>query len=75
MSLSTIERVLFLRGVALFSEIASEDLVYIARTCREEAIPRDNHFITQGDIGDCLYILVRYWRNGWTRRRRISAVG
>lgn len=58
MALSTIERVLFLRGVDLFSEIASEELVYVARACREETIPAGTQFITQGDIGDCLYILV-----------------
>lgn len=58
MSLATIERVLFLRGVDLFGAIASEALVYVARVCREETILAGTQFITQGEIGDCLYILV-----------------
>jgi CRP-like cAMP-binding protein len=58
MALSTIERVLFLRGVELFSQIASEDLVYVAQVCQEVYIKSGERFITQGDIGDCLYVLI-----------------
>ena len=58
MTLSTIERVLFLRGVELFNQIASEELVYVARVCQEVYFRPGEQFITQGDIGDCLYILI-----------------
>ena len=58
MALSTIERVLFLRGVELFSQIVSEDLVYVAQVCHEVYFEAGERFITQGDIGDCLYIIV-----------------
>ncbi len=58
MALSTIERVLFLRGVELFSQIPGEDLVHVAQVCEEVYFNVGSQFITQGDIGDCLYILV-----------------
>jgi CRP-like cAMP-binding protein len=58
MALSTIERVLFLRGVELFGQIPGEDLVHVAHVCEEVYFDAETKFITQGDIGDCLYILV-----------------
>ena len=58
MALSTIERVLFLRGVELFGQIPGEDLVYVAQVCEEVHFDAGTQFITQGDMGDCLYILV-----------------
>ena len=58
MTLSTIERIFFLRGVELFSQIDSDDLVSVAQVCHETYFTAGEQFITQGDIGDCLYILV-----------------
>lgn len=58
MTLSTIERVLFLRGVELFDQIASEDLVSVAQVCEEVSFAAGTQFITQGEPGDSLYILV-----------------
>jgi CRP-like cAMP-binding protein len=58
MALSTIERVLLLRGVELFSEIPGEDLVPVAQVCQEVHFDNGTQFITQGEIGDCLYIIV-----------------
>ncbi|HMA36376.1 MAG TPA: HEAT repeat domain-containing protein [Chloroflexia bacterium] len=58
MSLSTIERVLFLRGVDLFSEVHSEDLVHVAQIAQEVNFAAGETFIKQGDIGDCLYIIL-----------------
>lgn len=58
MALATIERVLFLRGVELFSQITSEDLVYVAQVCHEVHFEPGERFIIQDDIGDCLYIIV-----------------
>lgn len=58
MTLSTIERVLFLRGVRLFSQIPGEELVAVAHMAHEVTFKTGERFITQGDIGDCLYILV-----------------
>ena len=58
MTLSTIERVLFLRGVKLFSQIPGEELVSVAHMAREVTFRANDRFITQGDIGDCLYVVV-----------------
>ena len=58
MPLSTVERVLFLRSADLFNDIAGEDLVLIAQVCQEVSFPAGERFINEGDIGDCLYILV-----------------
>jgi len=58
MALSTIERVLFLRSVELFHQIHSEDLVAVAQVCDEVYLEPGERFITQGDPGNCLYIIV-----------------
>ena len=58
MPLSTIERVLFLKGAELFNQIASEDLVPVAMVAREAHFSVGETLIRQGDPGDCLYIIV-----------------
>lgn len=58
MSLSTIERVLFLQGADLFSNIASEDLVPVAQVAKEVYFSAGKTFIAQGDLGDSLYLIV-----------------
>ena len=58
MTLSTIERVLFLKGVELFGQIAGEDLVPVAAAAHEVSFHAGKRFIQQGDLGDCLYVLV-----------------
>lgn len=58
MPLSTFERIIFLRGVDLFRDIAGEDMVHIAQVCQEVNIPPGSNLIVEGDLGDCLYILV-----------------
>ncbi|UCH27611.1 MAG: Crp/Fnr family transcriptional regulator [Trueperaceae bacterium] len=56
--LSTIERVLFLKGADLFSNIDSEDLVPVAQVAEELHFEAGEAFIRQGELGDCLYLLV-----------------
>jgi CRP-like cAMP-binding protein len=58
MSLSTIERILFLKGAELFNEIASEDLAPVALVAQEVHFSSGETLISQGDPGDCLYIIV-----------------
>jgi hypothetical protein len=58
MALSTLEKVLFLKGVSLFAEIPGEDIVGIVPIVREVEFAAGQTFITQGAEGDCLYILV-----------------
>lgn len=56
--LSTIERVLLLKGADIFSAISSEDLVPVALVAREIDVAAGDTFIRQGEFGDCLYVLV-----------------
>ena len=58
MPLSTIERILFLKGAELFDQIASEDLVPVAMVAQEVHFDAGATLIRQGDPGDCLYIIV-----------------
>ncbi len=58
MPLSTIERILFLKGAELFNQIVSEDLVPVALVAQEAHFTAGETLIRQGDPGDCLYIIV-----------------
>lgn len=56
--LANIEKVLFLKGIALFAQIPGEDLSRVAQIAQEEHFGKGTPFIRQGDIGDCLYLIV-----------------
>ena len=56
--LSTIERVLFLKRAAIFQQISGRDLVAVAEVAKEVHFPSGATFIQQGDIGNCLYLIV-----------------
>jgi len=58
MPLSTVERVLFLKGAELFNQIAGEDLVPVALVAQEVHFRAGETLLRQGDPGDCLYIIV-----------------
>lgn len=58
MPLSDIEKVVFLRGVPLFSKLSGEELAGIVPLLRESRFPKGEQFIKRGDDGDSLYILV-----------------
>jgi CRP-like cAMP-binding protein len=52
------ERVMFMRKVALFEELAPGDLKQIARLATERFYPPGAQIVRQGDPGDELYIIV-----------------
>jgi len=58
MTLSTLERVLFLKGAEIFSQVASEDLVPVALVAQEVHFKAGETVIRQGDPGDSLYVVV-----------------
>ena len=58
MSLSTLERILLLKGSELFKHIPSEDLAPVAQIAQEVRFEAGETFIRQGEQGDCVYILV-----------------
>ena len=58
MSLTTVERVLVLRGADIFREIAGEDLVPVAALAEEVRFDEGETFVHVGEAADCLYIVV-----------------
>jgi CRP/FNR family cyclic AMP-dependent transcriptional regulator len=56
--ISTLERVLFLKSVPLFRTIGGEELAQVAQIVEEAYFPAGETFIRQGDVGDCLYVLI-----------------
>ncbi|HMA36719.1 MAG TPA: Npt1/Npt2 family nucleotide transporter [Chloroflexia bacterium] len=57
-TLSTMERVAFLRGVDFFKAVPGETLVRVAQIAQEVAFAPGETFIQQGDLGASLYIIV-----------------
>jgi CRP-like cAMP-binding protein len=56
--ITTAEKVLFLKGVELFSEIPGQDLVQVAAIARPVTFEEGDEIITQGDVGNCLYLII-----------------
>ncbi len=54
----TVERVLFLKSVDIFSDIPGELLVQVAELAEEVTFDKEQVVIKEGDAGDCMYILV-----------------
>ncbi len=57
-TLGEIDRMLFLRSVPLFSELAPEDLQRIAATATERVYPADEPIVREGELGDELVVIV-----------------
>jgi CRP-like cAMP-binding protein len=57
-TLGEIDRMLFLRRVPLFSELAPEDLQRIATTATERLYPAGEALVREGEIGDELIVIV-----------------
>jgi HEAT repeat protein/ATP/ADP translocase len=57
-TLGEIDRMLFLRRVPLFSELAPEDLQRIGATARERLYPADETIFSEGELGDELVVIV-----------------
>ncbi len=57
--LLTIERVIILKAINLFSEISENDLLNIAMQLHEVNYEKDNTIIKEGELGTSMYIVVR----------------
>jgi HEAT repeat protein len=57
-TLGEIERMLFLRRVPLFSQLAPEDLQRIATSAVERVYPPEETIFREGDLGDELVVIV-----------------
>lgn len=57
--LLTIEKVMILKSVNIFSETPEEDLVDVASIVEEVEIKAGEHVFVKGDIGTSMYIIVK----------------
>src|SRR5262249_12832267 len=56
--LSTVEKVLFLKSIDLFSQIPGEDLAQIALIATEESREPNEEIFAEGESGDALYLVL-----------------
>jgi CRP/FNR family cyclic AMP-dependent transcriptional regulator len=56
--ISTVEKVLFLKGVDLFKNIPGEELTHIARITDEVEYGTESTVFAEGDQGDAMYLIV-----------------
>lgn len=56
--LSTVEKVLFLKSIDLFSQIPGEDLAQIALISTEESREPNEEIFAEGEAGDALYLVL-----------------
>lgn len=56
--LLTVEKVLLLKSVSLFSHVPDTLLLEIASIVRDEHAQEDETILNQGDLGDCMYVIV-----------------
>lgn len=56
--LTSVERLLFVRGVPIFQELRDDFLVRVASVMDELSYPIDHTIVTQGEEGRSLYIVV-----------------
>lgn len=56
--ISTVEKVLFLKSIDLFSQIPGEDLVRVGQIAEEVDFEPNEAIMTEGEIGDSMYLIV-----------------
>jgi CRP/FNR family transcriptional regulator, cyclic AMP receptor protein len=56
--LSTVEKVLFLKSIELFSQIPGEDLAQVALIATEETREPGEEIFAEGESGDALYLVL-----------------
>ena len=57
-TVSTLERVLLLREIPIFSDLSSEDLGNVAEIAREQWFPSSTAIFHEGDEGDMMFFIV-----------------
>ncbi len=57
-TLGTVDRVLLLQEVPIFSELTSDDLVAVAGIASERLIPDGHHLVRQGGEADELFLII-----------------
>ncbi len=57
-TISTLERILLLREVPIFTDLSPEDLGQVAQIAREQWLPEGAILCRDGDEGNALYVIV-----------------
>lgn len=72
---STLEKILFLKSTALFGNVPSEDLAPLARVATVERFPVGATIVTEGEVGDRLYVLIAGKVAVTARGERVATLG
>ena len=56
--LTTLEKTILLKSVALFEDIPGEELSRVAQIAEEKSFPAGTTIFRDGDHADCLYVIV-----------------
>lgn len=56
--ISTVEKVLFLKSIDLFSQIPGEDLARVAQIAEELDFEEGERIMQEGEMGDSMYLIV-----------------
>lgn len=73
--LTTVEKVLFLKSIGIFSGLPGEDLAPIARIAEEVDFHAGEEVFREGDPGDSLYLVVHGKARVHRGRREIALLG
>jgi CRP-like cAMP-binding protein len=58
-SLTTIEKMMLIRQVPIFSDLGPDDLEELATIVEEQRIDKDKDLFREGDPGDAVYLIVK----------------
>jgi CRP/FNR family transcriptional regulator, cyclic AMP receptor protein len=73
--ITTVEKVLFLKSVDLFSQIPGEDLAQIALITSEESRDNGEDVVVEGEVGDALYIVLEGQVKVHRKEKAIAVLG
>lgn len=73
--ISTVEKVLFLKTIDLFRQIPGEDLVRVAQIAEEVRFEAGERIITEGELGDSLYLLLAGRVSVEKKGKRVTELG
>ena len=73
--LTTVEKVLFLKSIDLFSQIPGEDLAQVALIASEETRAAHEDIFAEGDAGDALFLVLEGKVRVHREARTIATLG
>ncbi len=73
--ISTVEKVLFLKSIDLFSQIPGEDLARVAQIAEELDFEPTEYIMQEGEMGDTMYLIVEGIVQVFKGDRKIVTLG